>query len=482
MEKSFVPSSILPLFVLLVFAVGCPIDHDPPDPVVDPVVGSIDLIDGSDTGVSNTDNVTSDTTPSFTGTSDMSGTLEIVSDVDGVVYSGPVPAGSWGPVTAKIVSHAGTTGTVHHLRARITAQGGGVGQSDALSVTFDTTAPVPDSFLPADDTVLVVWNSDLTVSFTETIYAGTGSVTLRNSTDATDVSYDVSAPELTGWGTNALTLNPNSDLDSNRNFCILQDAGAVTDAAGNACAGITDNAAWNFSSALRDMFSYPASGDLVTQSGGVWTELSGGAAVAFGNTQGKAWTNYVSSPTGRITCIPASDGQEVRCELASPWQAADGAVYLAFIVKEQTAATPFVNGCGIAFYNGPALLAGVSLYNMPFPPEFGLTAYVDDNTDNRQKLSDQMYYDMLFVFRYDPNAPAGEKLKGWYYLTNFDTGTVEGTGSNRATGGFDPATSWTQITHIGISQRWRCSNNLNPQFEIDALKVVRSWDDLDEGR
>ena len=97
-----------------------------------------DLSAVSDTGISNTDNITSNTTPTVTGTAEANSTVKLY-DTDGTTELGTATAdgsGNW-----SITSSALATG-VHTLTAKATdAAGNDSVASSGLTVTIDTTAP-----------------------------------------------------------------------------------------------------------------------------------------------------------------------------------------------------------------------------------------------------------------------------------------------------------------------------------------------------
>jgi hypothetical protein len=111
----------------------------------------------------------------------------------------------------------------------------------------DTTDPTLSSSMPADEAT-VAPSSDITLIFSEAVYKGSGNITLYNITSGSNVAqYDVSsATEVTGWGTNTLTINPANDLVGGDSYAIKVDTTALDDAAGNSYAGISDNNTLNF--------------------------------------------------------------------------------------------------------------------------------------------------------------------------------------------------------------------------------------------
>ena len=178
-----------------------------------PTAPTIDLDTASDTGVSTTDNITADTTPSFTitnyATVTAADTVTVSWLVDGTVQAGQT-ASTFTPATA-------LTDGEYDITARFTDTADNTVDSAVLTVTIDTTgptAPVVDldaasdtgiatdnitadttpSFtitnyttVTADDTVTVSWFVDGTVQANQT-----GS-TFTPATALTDGEYDITA-------------------------------------------------------------------------------------------------------------------------------------------------------------------------------------------------------------------------------------------------------------------------------------------------
>ncbi len=153
--------------------------------------GTPDLTAASDTGTSSTDNITSDTTPTFTGTSEANATVQLLVDA-AVVATGTATGTTW-----TLTSSALSPG-VHSVTATQTdAAGNGPSPaSGALSIEINTTVPAapsaPDLIAASDTGPSSTDNitSDTTPSFTGTapanstvdLYAGAVFV----GTDAAD--------------------------------------------------------------------------------------------------------------------------------------------------------------------------------------------------------------------------------------------------------------------------------------------------------
>jgi hypothetical protein len=94
-----------------------------------------DLTNGSDTGSSNSDNLTSVLTPTFTGTAEAGSTVTILSDGSSV-GSGVAAGGNYSITTSSLGSGA------HTIRARATdVAGNASSDSGGLSITVDSVAP-----------------------------------------------------------------------------------------------------------------------------------------------------------------------------------------------------------------------------------------------------------------------------------------------------------------------------------------------------
>jgi hypothetical protein len=158
------------------------VDRDAPSAPSTP-----DMTAGTDTGTSNTDNLTSDTTPTFTGTSEANATITVSSSASGSLGTTTANgAGNWSFTPGGALSAGAQT-----ITATATDAAGNVSSaSSGLSITIDASAPsapsTPDmtaaSDLGASDTDNVT--SDTTPTFTGTSEAN-ATVTVISSADGT---------------------------------------------------------------------------------------------------------------------------------------------------------------------------------------------------------------------------------------------------------------------------------------------------------
>lgn len=149
-----------------------------------------DLVAASDSGVSNTDNITKVTTPTFTGTADAGSTVTLL---DGTTVIGTGVAAANGTWT--ITSSALTNGN-HSIAAKASVSGVDTPPSAALLVTVDTVAPgvpgTPDLLTASDSGTSSTDNATNVAAPTFTGTAEAGSLvnlfdgaTLVGSTTAT---------------------------------------------------------------------------------------------------------------------------------------------------------------------------------------------------------------------------------------------------------------------------------------------------------
>ena len=122
----------------------------------------------------------------------------------------------------------------------------------------DTTAPTLSVTTPPDNDTGFEKNSNIVFDFSENVYAGSGTITLKLSSDNTTVE---TFTPLTGLGSaggtvsisgSSVTVNPNSFLSNNTGYYINVDGTALKDAAGNAYAGISNNSTFNFTTGSPD--------------------------------------------------------------------------------------------------------------------------------------------------------------------------------------------------------------------------------------
>jgi beta-lactam-binding protein with PASTA domain len=110
----------------------------------------------------------------------------------------------------------------------------------------DSTSPALITLDPAPGSAGVAVDMSLTVTFDEDIALGTGNITLKNLTDASDTLISVADATQVSISGAVLTIDPATDLLAGKQYAVEIDATAIGDLAGNAFAGILGETAWSF--------------------------------------------------------------------------------------------------------------------------------------------------------------------------------------------------------------------------------------------
>jgi probable HAF family extracellular repeat protein len=203
-----------------------------------------DLDGSSDTGASQTDNLTNDDTPIFTGTADADSTVKIY--VDGEQKgSGLATGGNYSVTTSALAPGE------HSITATASNDSGESEPSQALTITIDKAAPTVSKVSPLENANKVARGSNITATFSEekidtsTLTSG-GTVKLekvgagkKGTVTYTPVQATLLPTELVTDPADSskkllkVTLDPNSNLESGAAYRATVTTG-VKDQAGNA--------------------------------------------------------------------------------------------------------------------------------------------------------------------------------------------------------------------------------------------------------
>ena len=156
--------------------------------------------------------------------------------------------------------------------------------ADDTTITVDGTPPTHASLSPADDATGAAINGNLAVTFSEAIAIGTGNITLKNLSDATETSIAITDGSQVSLAGSVLTINPAADFSPATGYAVQIDATAIKDSYGNFFAGISDDATWNFT--VGNLFAFTDVGTTT------WTAPPGVTSVgvlAVGGGGGGGW-------------------------------------------------------------------------------------------------------------------------------------------------------------------------------------------------
>lgn len=97
-----------------------------------------------------------------------------------------------------------------------------------LENSADTTGPTTTSLLPADETINIPVNTNLTIEFDEPVFQGPaydlGSITIDGGGESIVIKAD-DTEQISGWGTNTIIVNPTKNLKGNTVYSMYIDNG-----------------------------------------------------------------------------------------------------------------------------------------------------------------------------------------------------------------------------------------------------------------
>lgn len=117
----------------------------------------------------------------------------------------------------------------------------------------DTTKPQIQSLSPSNGATDIAVGSNLSITFTEDVVFGTGSIVLRENGGSAVESFDVANPPagLTLNGA-TLTINPSSDLALGTTYYVEIPNTSIEDLAGNTFDGVSGSGTWSFTTIPPD--------------------------------------------------------------------------------------------------------------------------------------------------------------------------------------------------------------------------------------
>ena len=113
------------------------------------------------------------------------------------------------------------------------------------------TLPTLSSSNPSDNQTDVAYDTNIVLTFSETVRVGTGNIVLHKASDDSvvetfDVTTDVSGSEST-----QITINPSADLENEVGYYVKIASTAIVDLSNNSYAGISDTTTLNFTTGSR---------------------------------------------------------------------------------------------------------------------------------------------------------------------------------------------------------------------------------------
>lgn len=186
------------------------------------------------------------------GTNLNDGNQTYTADADNnVVYNPPASISKTFTISGLTI----TNGSTYYLIWRYTGNGGKTNSQilglDNFSIKLnttptDTTPPSLSSLNPTNSATNVLVGSNLVATFDENVAKGTGNIIIKRYSDNSVVeTIDVTSSQVTVSGA-TVTIDPTANLASNTHYYLEIASTAIKDLANNNFAGISGNAAWNF--------------------------------------------------------------------------------------------------------------------------------------------------------------------------------------------------------------------------------------------
>lgn len=111
------------------------------------------------------------------------------------------------------------------------------------------TADVPaiTSLSPNNGSLIATANQNLVIGFSKNVSTSTGNILIKKTSDDSVVeTIDVSGGQISGGGTNSITINPNTTLTESENYYITIPSTAFRDGSNNFFNGISSSSTWSF--------------------------------------------------------------------------------------------------------------------------------------------------------------------------------------------------------------------------------------------
>jgi hypothetical protein len=129
-----------------------------------------------------------------------------------------------------------TAGTSYSITARVADAAGNLGTASAArTFTLDRTAPSVVSFTPLDGAIGVDPAANISLSFSEAIQRGSGTIQLRigSATGTITESFDATTSSRLRISGSSLTIDPTNNLAPNTQYFLTFPSGSLIDRAGN---------------------------------------------------------------------------------------------------------------------------------------------------------------------------------------------------------------------------------------------------------
>ena len=109
---------------------------------------------------------------------------------------------------------------------------------DTIPPDFTRSIPSVSAFSPTNSATDVPIDSNLVLTFSESIQRGSGSISLKTAGNSLVESFDTASSNNLSISGNTLTINPTNNLSSSTQYSVTVDSGSIKDLTGNSNAAI----------------------------------------------------------------------------------------------------------------------------------------------------------------------------------------------------------------------------------------------------
>lgn len=109
---------------------------------------------------------------------------------------------------------------------------------DTIPPAITRSIPSVSVFSPTNSATNVPVDSNLVLTFSETIQRGSGSISLKTAGNSLVESFDTASSNNLSISGNTLTINPTNNLSNNTQYFVTIDSGSIKDLTGNSNAAI----------------------------------------------------------------------------------------------------------------------------------------------------------------------------------------------------------------------------------------------------
>ncbi|MBL4560394.1 MAG: Ig-like domain-containing protein, partial [Labilibaculum sp.] len=208
----------------------------------------------------------------------------------------------------------------------------------------DSNSPATTNYSPENGSTAVLLTGNLSISFTEEVQEGTGSISIRHFEDDSEFeTLNVVNNPRVSFTNNTVLVNPEAIFKEGTKYYVTIESGAITDASSNAFDGISNKTIWNFTAT----YTPPVISDFTPIDNSVNIPINTELEITFDkNVQAGNGNISIQTDGDEIMSIPAStttfDGEIVTIQLTEELES--GTEYSVLIDENA-----FISDNGVAF-------------------------------------------------------------------------------------------------------------------------------------